>query len=73
MFGLVLAGILGGYMLQPVPRKLDELFKNNIFKFFVLVFIGYVTFLPITEQKFIYIIGVSAALLIIFELLRRYD
>jgi hypothetical protein len=71
---LVISGIFAGYMLQPVPKWLNNLFDNsNIFKFIVLIFIGSTALYPLDKNKFFNIIIGSIFILVLFAILRKFD
>ncbi len=71
---LVISGIFAGYMLQPVPKWLNNLFDNsNVFKFIILVFIGATALYPLDEKKFFNIIIGSIFILVLFAILRKFD
>ena len=74
IFEVVLTGIFAGYVLQPVPKWLNDLFDaSNIFKFIMLIFIGIGVAHPLTPTTFATVIAVSGTILLLFEIFRKIE
>jgi hypothetical protein len=71
---LLFASVFAGYILQPVPEWLNNLFNtSNLFKYFILVIVGIITVYPLDEAEIVYIFIGSAIILILFEFMRNFD
>jgi hypothetical protein len=71
---LMLAGVLAGYTLQPVPKWINYHFDNSpIFKYIIILFIGLTAFYPLDKTKFTNVAIGSLFILIIFMILRKID
>lgn len=74
VFIFVSTCILIGYTLQPVPKWLNSMFDNsNIFKYFVILVTGIVSFYPVNNNTLFLIIIYSWVLLWLMNLARDYD
>lgn len=74
MFAFVLSSILAGYVLQPVPKWINNLFDtSHIFKFFILIFIGLGMSSQITLNNLVIILITATAISVLFEFMRYYD
>jgi hypothetical protein len=72
IFLILTTSILSGYVLQPVPPFLHNLFQNShTFKFFILFTIGMVIFHPLNNEKFIMIIFSCILILFIIDRIRK--
>lgn len=71
---LMLAGVLAGYTLQPVPKWINYYFDNSpIFKYFIILFIGLTAVYPLDKTKFTNVAIGSLLVLILFAVLRKVD
>ncbi len=69
---LFLSGMFIGYVLQPVPKWLNNLFTTSqIFKFFVLVTVGIVASYPVNKLELTNIVLGSIIVLVILQVMRK--
>lgn len=74
IFTLLFAGIMIGYILQPVPRWINNLFNGSLlFKFFILFISGSIALYPLDKYKIVLIITCSFGILLVFHLARKID
>lgn len=69
------AGVLLGYVLEPVPKFASYLFKNSfITRTIILILVGITVFArPLTREELVIIIVASIAIQLLYSLLRNYD
>ena len=73
MFTIMITGVFAGYTLHIAPTQLSALFDNSVlFKFIILMLIGFSNFHPMTNQKIVSLMFISALILVVFEGFRRY-
>ena len=71
---LMLAGVLAGYTLQPVPKWINYYFDNSpVFKYLIILFIGLTAVYPLDKTKFTNVAVGSLIVLILFTVLRKVD
>ena len=74
MFIAILTSIWAGYILQPVPAWLNNVFNtSHAFKFVVLVFIGLAMSDPITLDSLATTLLTATAISVVFAFMRHYD
>ena len=74
MILLLISSVFMGYTLQPVPKWLNNLFDtSNILKFFILFISGALVVYPLNEENIIYVTVCSILVLVIFNVLRKYE
>lgn len=70
----MISSVLIGYVLQPIPKWLNNLFDtSNILKFIILFVCGTVYAYPIAKSDIIYVFAYSVLALIVFEFARKFD
>jgi len=64
--------MFGGNTIRPIPEILDYHFQNTfLFKYVVLIFVGFRTLHPLNNKKMILIITLPLVLLCIINILRK--
>lgn len=72
VFVFMLAAVYAGYTLTPVPKNLQNLFRDSeVFKYFVLFFIGASMLHPLDETKVKLCLIVPLFVLFLFRMLRN--
>jgi hypothetical protein len=70
----LISGVFLGYILQPVPTFLNNLFNNSIlFKFIILFIFGSTAVYPVNKNNILPVIFGSIITLILFEYLRTFN
>lgn len=73
-FLLTVVSVYAGYTLQPVPKKLNQIFDTSTpFKFFILFIMLLTAFYPLNNNKIVLAIIVPIMVLVFFEFLRKFD
>lgn len=71
---LIIVSVWAGYTLQPVPKKLNNLFDTSTsFKFLILFVLMLTALYPLDNNKVILSIVVPVLTLVFFEFLRKVD
>lgn len=73
-FLLIVVSVWAGYTLQPVPKKLNNMFDTSTtFKFLVLFVLMLTALYPLDNNKVILSIVIPVVTLVFFEFLRKVD
>jgi hypothetical protein len=71
---LLVTSVFMGYVLQPVPKWLNNLFNtSNILKFFILFITGSIVIYPLNKYNIYHVIVSSILVLVLFHSARQYD
>lgn len=74
IFLMLISGIFLGYTLQPIPKWLNKQFNTNyLLKYIIICTVGLTSLHPITRENFISVMIISFAILIMFDLMRKFD
>lgn len=74
IFLVLFSGVFLGYTALPMPKFLADLFENsNVFKFFVLIIVGTISFYPLDTNKFIILCITACSILLTFEFMRQLE
>lgn len=74
IFAMIIASVMIGYTLQPVPKWLNKLFDtSNVFKFIIIFTTISIVFFPLSPRKLLYCIIFTITTLAIFGLSRKID
>ena len=71
---ILVTSILIGYVLQPVPEWLNNMFNNNIYlKFYIIFMTGLIWSVPLKDNILVYNFVFALVLLFIMEQARGLD